>query len=134
VKLRVADDVVYYPDVMVVCTPQRDEYVAHAPCLVVEVTSPGTAAVDGREKVGHYRRIPSLRTYLVVDQRRRRVDRHWRDDAGTWWHATIAGGGEVPVPCPALTLTLDEIYEGVQTAVGEREPDEYAADESDDDA
>jgi Uma2 family endonuclease len=125
VKLRVADEVIYYPDLMVVCTPQHDEYVAEGPCVVVEVTSPSTAAIDRREKVTNYRRIPTLQAYLVVDQRRRRVDRHWRDERGEWWHVTIAGSGDVPVPCPELTLTLDEIYEGVQTLVGEPEPDEY---------
>jgi Uma2 family endonuclease len=131
VKVRVADDVIYCPDVMVVCVPQHDEYVAESPCLVVEVTSPSTASIDRREKVTNYRRIPSLQTYIVVDQRRRRVDRHWRDARGEWWHVTVAGNGEVPLPCPELTLTLDEIYEGVQTLVGEGEPDEYELEEED---
>lgn len=87
--------------------------------------SPSTATTDRREKAAAYRRIPTLQAYLVVDQRRRRVDRHWRDERGDWWHVTIAGSGEVPVPCPALTLTLDAIYEGVETVVGEPEPDEH---------
>jgi Uma2 family endonuclease len=127
VKLRVASDVIYYPDVMVLCGAQDDELVAREPCLVVEVTSPSTAATDRREKLTNYRRIASLRAYLIIDQRRRRVDHHWRDDTGTWWQAALVGGGGIPLPCPAIVLTLDEIYAGVTMVVGEPEPadDEY---------
>ena len=49
---------------------------------------------------------------LVVDQGRPLVDRHWRDAAG-WRRETLVGHGTIALPCPALTLTLDEIYEGV---------------------
>jgi Uma2 family endonuclease len=38
-KLRVPSGDFYYPDVMLVCDPAgMDDRVAHAPCLVVEVT------------------------------------------------------------------------------------------------
>jgi Uma2 family endonuclease len=94
---------------------------------VVEVTSPSTASTDRREKLANYRKIPSLRAYLIVDQRRRRVDHHWRDEVGDWWHVALAGGGEVSLPCPQVTLALDDIYEGVQPSVGEPEAVEYEA-------
>lgn len=117
VKLLAARDVVYYPDVMVACGPEaEDPLVEHAPCLVVEVISPSTEMIDRREKAMVYKGIAGLRAYLMVHQERRRVERHWRDDEGAWWHADLADEGRVPVPCPALELTLDEIYEGVDTA------------------
>src|SRR5919112_6553213 len=48
VKLRAAEDVIYYPDIMVVvCEPGgEDAGLVHGPCLVIEVTSPSTARVD----------------------------------------------------------------------------------------
>ena len=64
--------------------PQRSasclvaEIVARGPCAAVEVTSPSTARIDRGEKVDAYRRIPTLRAYLIIDHRRRRVERHWR--------------------------------------------------------
>ena len=85
--LRTTDDVFYYPDVMVVY-PSEDErgneeaLFEDAPCLVVEVSSPSTASIDRREKMLAYRRIPTLETYLIVDQEGMRVERHWRDDSG----------------------------------------------------
>jgi Uma2 family endonuclease len=114
VKVR-AGTVIYYPDVMVACGPEPgDERIEDAPCLVVEVLSESTATTDRREKLMVYRRIASLRTYLIVDQERRLVEHHWRDVDGGWRHARLTERGEVPLPCPELVLTLDEIYEGVE--------------------
>jgi len=127
VKLRAATDRIYYPDVMVVCTPGRDDdLVLDDPCLVIEVTSPSTARIDRGEKLGAYRGLAPLRAYLIVDHRRRRVERHWRDAAGGWQRTDVSGDGSVPVPCPEIALTLDEIYEGIDMmTVREEEPAAY---------
>jgi Uma2 family endonuclease len=112
VKLRAADDLYYYPDVMVACGPEgADPFVEEAPCVLVEITSPTTEAIDRREKLLVYRRIEGLRSYLIVDQASRRVDRHWRDDEGVWRHEVVGGTGRVNVPCPEVELRLDTIYE-----------------------
>jgi Uma2 family endonuclease len=114
VKLRAGEDVYYYPDVMVACGPEgKDAFVEEAPCLVVEVVSPSTAVIDRREKLVAYKRIPTLEAYVIVEQDARRVQRHWRDEQGVWWDAEVSGQGRVPLPCPETTLTLDEIYAGI---------------------
>lgn len=112
VKLRVGD-AIYYPDVMVDCTPGEPALLIESPCLVVEVTSPSTALTDRREKLAAYRSSPTLQAYLLVEQDRRRVTRHWRDAQGVWGHSVITGEGAVPVPCPQTELTLDLVYEDV---------------------
>jgi Uma2 family endonuclease len=106
----------YYPDVMVACGPEpSDQYVENEPCVVVEVLSPSTESTDRREKLMVYRRVASLRAYLIVDQERRLVDHHWRDIEGGWRHTTLEERGEIRLPCPAdLTITLDEIYDEVE--------------------
>jgi Uma2 family endonuclease len=117
VKVRVTDDVYYYPDIVVSCSSESaDPYVEDEPCLVVEVASPSTESTDRREKAAAYRRIPTLKAYLIVHQNRRRVERHYRDEDGSWWHAEVAGEGSVPLPCPEIRLSLDEIYEDVEPA------------------
>ena len=128
VKLQIGD-VYYYPDVMVACGPEpEDPYVEDAPCLVVEVLSASTRRTDLGEKPLAYARVPSLGLYLAVDQRRRLVDVHRRDGAGGWRVETLAGQGEVALPCPELTLTLDDIYEGLDLpAVPPRRVRERAA-------
>jgi Uma2 family endonuclease len=113
VKLRVGDSI-YYPDIVVTCSDtDSDEHVVREPCVLVEITSPGSARIDRTEKALVYRAIPSLRAYLVVEQGWRRVVHHWRE--GDVWHArTIDGDGSIAVPCPESELTLAQIYEGLQ--------------------
>lgn len=114
VKLRAADDIFYYPDVMVACGPEgEDPLYEEEPCLAVEVSSPGTESIDRREKMFAYRRISSLKAYLIVDQERRRVERHWRDEDGYWRQGEAIEDGYIPVPCPQMKLPLAEIYEGL---------------------
>ena len=137
-----AGDARYYPDVVVACTPLGDDdTLLTDACLVVEVTSPSTASTDRREKLVNYRALPSIRLYMVVDSRRRRVDLHWRDEAGEWVHVTFAGNGPITLPCVDLAITLDEIYEGVTVAAVSEPPappyaaewytdEEYEADEA----
>jgi Uma2 family endonuclease len=114
VKLRVADDVIYYPDLMVACGPEGDDpLVENDPSLVVEVASPSTETTDRREKLAAYKRMPGLRAYLIVAQDRRWVERHFRAEDGPWRRAGLVDEGNFPVPCPETTLSLAEIYEGL---------------------
>jgi Uma2 family endonuclease len=117
VKLRMGR-VIYYPDVMATCGSEPvDERIEDAPCLVVEVLSPSTEAVDRREKLMMYKRLRSLGAYLLVDQEQRRVDRYWREPHGEWQHEAYVEQGIVPVPFGPLgniALSLDEIYEDVR--------------------
>jgi Uma2 family endonuclease len=117
-RVQVADDRYYYPDAAVVCTPIAQlDVVARGPCVVVEVTSPSTARIDRGEKLDAYSAIPALRAYLIVDHRRRRVERHWRESpSGVWMREEIVGDAQTPIPVPCLetSLTLDAIYRRVE--------------------
>jgi Uma2 family endonuclease len=114
-KVLTPDELAYYPDVMVACGEEpEDEYTETAPCLIVEVLSPTTAAIDQREKLLAYRNIRSLGAYLVVSQERRHVECHFRGDDGVWRQTDLLEEGKLPVPCPdGASLTLDDIYEGL---------------------
>ena len=68
----------HYPDVSVSCDERDSEALPPSadrlarqfiryPCLIVEVLSPSTEAVDRGEKFKHYRRIETLREYLLID-------------------------------------------------------------------
>jgi Uma2 family endonuclease len=132
-RLEAAGDRYYYPDVMVVCTPVGElDVVTRQPCVVVEVTSPSTARIDRGEKLDAYRQIPTLRAYLIVDHRRQRVERHWRDAAHEWRRDDVVTDGRVPVPCLDVEFTLGEIYERVDLpAVEEPESVGYEVDDLD---
>jgi Uma2 family endonuclease len=129
-RVRVANDRYYCPDVSVVCAAvaERDT-VLREPCVVIEVTSPATARIDRREKLDAYRQVESLRTYLIVDHRRRRVERHWRaTSADAWQREEIAGtsGTTIAIPCVDVSLSLDAVYRRVELpAVSEPEGLDY---------
>lgn len=113
-KLRLSDDVVYYPDLMVVCDPtDRDRYVRNRPCAIVEVLSPTTEVTDRREKLFGYRQIRSLQAYILIAQDELHVERHFRNALGQWENAELTGEGIVPFPCPEIELTIADIYEGI---------------------
>lgn len=113
VKLKAADRI-YYPDVMLVCgRAAQVEQMVEEPYLVVEVTSPSTRAIDRREKLDTYRRIPSLGGYLIVDQRRRHVLAYLRASDGDWTRRELTGSDRFTVPGLAPPLALDAFYDGV---------------------
>jgi Uma2 family endonuclease len=113
-KLRVAAHrAYYYPDVMLVCDPSDDHPIYKtAPCFVAEVLSPGTAAVDQREKWLHYRDIPSLRYYLLVDSEKRYV-RLLQRTGETWQEQTLGREDSIQIECGELSVPLsqDDLYE-----------------------
>jgi Uma2 family endonuclease len=118
VKLRISGDVIYYPDVMVACGPEGDDpLVEDAPCMVIEVASPGTEATDRREKLAAYKRMPGLEAYLIVAQDQRWVERHFRVEDGTWRRADLLDEGRFPIPCPETELSLAQIYEGLEVGI-----------------
>lgn len=77
----------YYPNVMVCCGPDDPEvdYESDA-CLLIEVLSPSTAAHDRTGKFTAYTALPSLQTYLLVEQSQRRIYAYAREGDG--WELT----------------------------------------------
>jgi len=75
-KLQVADDAILYPDVFVTCDRQdlQTEMIFRAPTLVIEVLSPSTQAYDRSQKFALYRRLPSLKEYVLIDPDTRRAE------------------------------------------------------------
>jgi Uma2 family endonuclease len=131
VRLRASGDVYYYPDAMVVCGDVDElDVIVTEPCVVIEVTSSSTGRIDRGEKLTAYRSISSVLAYLIVDHRRRRVERHWRADAASAWNRDeVAGHGTVNVPCLDVELSLDTIYRRVDLAsIAEPDGAEYEAD------
>ena len=114
VKLRSSDDVIYYPDLMVVCgfEPVHTHYEV-APCILIEVLSSSTKGVDLREKLLAYRMIPSLRTYLIVEQEAQLVRVISRSVSGGWNQQDVAGSGPIELPCLGGVLEVADVYRGV---------------------
>jgi Uma2 family endonuclease len=118
-RLRVeATSLAAYPDAMVVCGPvvrsPADELAIVNPILIVEVSSPTTANWDRGGKFAHYRRIPTLREYLVVASDEALIE-HYVLEADSRWvlkdhregALTLASvGGELPLAEAYLEVAL----------------------------
>jgi len=126
VKVHVPDrNSFYYPDVVATCEPHsRDRYIVQAPCFIAEVLSPSTASIDRREKRSAYMTLSSLEQYVVVDQERMRADVYLRDGKG-WNLAILRQPDEVlRMACLDCTLTLAQLYSGVEFPLSVREESE----------
>lgn len=75
-KVQVADDTILYPDVFVTCDSGdlATEMLFHAPTLVIEVLSPSTEEYDRSRKFALYRRLASLKEYVLVHPESRRLE------------------------------------------------------------
>jgi Uma2 family endonuclease len=104
----------YYPDAMLVCDDTDDHArYKERPCFIAEVLSPGTANIDAREKLLHYREQPSLRYYLMVDAERVWARLLSRAGEGRWLEQQLDAGEVVRIECGGLAigLSLEDLYE-----------------------
>jgi Uma2 family endonuclease len=114
-KVRAPHDRVYYPDCVVACAPHSaDTTLIDEPCLIVEVTSRTTRRIDRGEKLDAYLAIPSLRGYLIAEHDRRHVTLYSRPVGTEWRREEIVTTGNIALPCLAGTLSLDDVYEGIE--------------------
>ena len=106
----------YYPDVVVSCeSDDADNYYLEKPCLIIEVLSASTAKRDRSEKLLAYMNIPTLQTYLLVEQDKVEVEIFYKDIEGRWWVETFNDLTAVlQLSCPELSISLAEIYEGIE--------------------
>ena len=76
----------HYPDIMVTCDG-RDlsaRQIVYHPCLIIEVLSPGTAHFDQGRKFRNYRRIDTLKEYVLIEAETMNVDSYRPNDKGKW--------------------------------------------------
>lgn len=119
-KSWVGDTLYTYPDLTIICGEARftDAHVDTLtnPTVLIEILSPSTANYDRTAKFGRYRRLPSLREYVLVHQDARRVERFERFD-DIW--ATYEYHGEasaLELSSVGITVPLAGIYEDVSFA------------------
>ena len=114
-RLYVAERSYFYPDAFVVCNedmePNRiDERDA---LLVAEVRSASTSDFDRGDKFEAYRQLPSMREYLLLDNRRIQATVFRRGDNGEWRYLAFVEGAELVLESIGLRLPLRGLYEGI---------------------
>lgn len=106
-----------YPDIVVVCDePHFEDDVFDVllnSTVIVEVLSKSTASYDRGDKFMHYRTIESMREYVIVAQKERKIEHHVKQPDGRWLLTDIRDQ-DLKLTSIGCTLTMDEIYERVE--------------------
>lgn len=108
-----------YPDIVIICEPPVFEDAMMDtllnPQVIIEILSDSTESYDRGAKASQYKQITSLREYVIVGLRTPVIERHVRQDDGSWNVMEFAGldavlqFASVPAKVP-----LSEIYRGVE--------------------
>ncbi len=99
-----------YPDSMVICgeieKSEEEENAVTNPILIVEVLSKSTADYDRGDKFFLYRKIPSFKEYVLIEQKKYVVDVHYKSDNSDLWQITRYEGLDKQVKLQSLDIEV----------------------------
>ncbi|WP_310485474.1 Uma2 family endonuclease [Chamaesiphon sp. VAR_48_metabat_403] len=108
----------FYPDVVVTCDERDDNtQFVQFPCLIIEVLSPSTEAIDRGVKFARYRQFTSLQEYVLVQADRYHVEVFRRNDRGQWVLSEYNLEDRLLLESINIEITISELYRQVQFEV-----------------
>jgi Uma2 family endonuclease len=109
-------DAIRYPDAVITCTrtPGTSDLVER-PAAVFEVISPGNSAIDRIGKVREYLAVPTIQTYVIVEQNSIGLTVLQRHDDNAWIASTLTADDVLRLREPDVDLPV--VYENVDFAV-----------------
>lgn len=115
-KVQIADDTIFYPDVFVTCDAQdlRTDMIFRAPMLVVEVLSPSTQAYDRGQKFALYRRMPSLKEYVLIDPDIRSAEAFRLNAEGLFVLHDMTTAETLELASVGCRIAMADVFEGVE--------------------
>ena len=117
-----------YPDMTIDCGSFRGEdLVAPEPRVVFEILSEATQQVDRTIKLADYNATPSIAHYVLLEQRQPLVHVYSRGPHGDFNlrpQETRGTVGVVELPALGISLTMTEIYDGLELDPIQDEADE----------
>jgi Uma2 family endonuclease len=117
-KLRNKDKTLFLPDVIATCHTDdldlKSRYI-ESPSIIVEILSESTERFDRGEKWINYRKIPSLRYYILVSQEQPLVEVYGRPHAQSLFLFESFEGLDAVVDLREMDIQIpmQEIYEGI---------------------
>ena len=100
--LQVAADCYVLPDLTVTCDErdrQDNDYLRY-PCLLVEIVSPATEAADRGRKFTYYRKLPTIREYVLINSLEVSVELFRREKNTLWTLHVYFSHGETILLIP----------------------------------
>lgn len=107
-------DASFYPDLSIVCgkleNVSTDANAIVNPLVLVEVLSESTEAYDRGVKAAHYRRLQTLKEYVLVSQNERRVEVQRLSERGIWELHFFGPGQRIELTSLGVSVSLDAVY------------------------
>jgi len=107
-----------YPDLSVICGSRAvdpdDKHAVNNPTLLVEVLSDSSETYDRGDKFEHYKRLTSLREYVLVSQRERCVEVFTRTPDDAWSAAVYRDGAVAKLSSIGARLDVKELYDDAE--------------------
>jgi Uma2 family endonuclease len=105
----------FYPDVVVTCDKgDNDAQIVQFPCLIIEVLSPSTEAIDRGAKFARYRQFPSLQEYVLVQVDRPKVEVFRRNDRNQWVLSEYDLDDRLLLESIGVEIAISDLYRQVQ--------------------
>ena len=105
----------FYPDVVVTCDERDDDaQIVQFPCLIIEVLSPSTEAIDRGAKFARYRQFRSLQEYVLVQVDRPKVEVFRRHNLNQWVLSEYDLEDTLLLESIDVEITISNLYRQVQ--------------------
>ncbi len=105
----------FYPDVVITCDKgDNDAQIVQFPCLIIEVLSPLTEAIDRGAKFARYRRFTSLQEYVLVQVERPKVEVFRRNEHNQWVLSEYDLDDYLLLESIGVEITIADLYRQVQ--------------------
>ena len=104
----------FYPDVVFIegktVYDDDNKDVLVNPTVIFEVLSDGTMTFDRGDKFDSYKKIESLKEYVLVHQYERKIEHFYKNEKGIWLTGKVIKTGELALLSIPLNLPLLQIY------------------------
>jgi Uma2 family endonuclease len=105
----------FYPDVVVTCDKGDDDaQIVQSPCLIIEVLSPSTEAIDRGAKFARYRQFTSLQEYVLVQVDRPKVEVFRRNESNQWVLSEYDLDDRLLLESIGVEIAISDLYRQVQ--------------------
>ena len=103
-----------YPDVVVINGKPffEDDFkdIVVNPTLLIEVLSESTEAFDRGDKFESYRKIKSLKEYILISSTKRKIEQFYCNEQDNWLIGNNITEGALSLKSLPLTLDIEEVY------------------------
>ena len=105
----------FYPDVVVTCDDRdNDPQLVQFPCLIIEVLSPSTEALDRGTKFAKYRQFSTLQEYVLVQVEQPGVELFRRNEQGLWVLSEYGLGDTLRLQSVDIEIAIAHLYRQIQ--------------------